>query len=574
MLEIYPCSEKNCFAFNTNTKRVGSKNLIFFVGFCFILQRSKIQKLQQTTHGLVMAPLLQKIRYYFILGLSICLVSECCQSYLQPAVDFTYRATVGTNSSFMWPERNLHQFWENFNVSVNEFRGYREFFLKLSCSSSITIQVLGGSFALGAGTPNRARDSWSSRFIAWLSAAYPHVKFVKNNLAVGSSTTLYGAHLMHSPHQFDALIIDYSRNDFGSSAISKSLEKIIRTALIENRALVIHVDEILTPSVDNLSSFYHEVLSAYSLPILSFRNGLSQEYDHYWAKENAGHLNLPYWDAPPHYPHPPYSAHQNLADLLSFFFTKLVQHYNSTSTSELLSKEINATISGHSLLPIPPPIYAQSESDYDEDEFCSSPLTVLSSLQQENTTEPFTAYHDVAIEARSPKLKDYDRGWIMKSDLPGKPLGWIASSQNRTSSQAKISFLCHMIHGQVSIAYLSTYQNAGMIEVYLSTHDFSSNGGIGYQVKLKPWSITCCNSSKQQTDGYPSRIGRYSPISNSAFIDTYKPDVKTSALAVKTVEFSQYGGMFLVNIIHHSLSREEYHRRHGDKVKILGITTC
>lgn len=65
-------------------------------------------------------------------------------------------------------------------------------------------------------------------------------------------------------------------------------------------------------------------------------------------------------------------------------------------------------------------------------------------------------------------------------------------------------------------------------------------------------------------------------VSTSLFVDTLRSKdlARVSEVKMITARTAYHGGTFAMNIYHVSLSDEEYDRRGGDKVKILGISSC
>lgn len=87
----------------------------------------------------------------------------------------------------------------------------------------------------------------------------------------------------------------------------------------------------------------------------------------------------------------------------------------------------------------------------------------------------------------------------------------------------------------------------------------------------------CCN--KSHTVRLPNK--KKEGVSTSKLIDTLGPSTagtgatsKTSELKVATIHTAYKGGYFFLNIEHVPLPRQELVRRGGDKVKILGISSC
>lgn len=65
-------------------------------------------------------------------------------------------------------------------------------------------------------------------------------------------------------------------------------------------------------------------------------------------------------------------------------------------------------------------------------------------------------------------------------------------------------------------------------------------------------------------------------VSTSAYIDTLRPSDLSRVSEIKSavINTGYRGGNFVLNLHHVPLSDEERERRGGDKVKILGISSC
>ena len=107
-------------------------------------------------------------------------------------------------------------------------------------------------------------------------------------------------------------------------------------------------------------------------------------------------------------------------------------------------------------------------------------------------------------------------GWDWTRDRPDKPLGWIADSSNRKAPVAHITFLVELVKGQVSISYLESYENSGILEVWLSFIDKSLLEGVHAvkppvnsiqkaisPIEKDPNYVYCCEITKDKRAIYP-----------------------------------------------------------------------
>ena len=228
-------------------------------------------------------------------------------------------------------------------------------------------------------------------------------------------------------------------------------------------------------------------------------------------------------------------------------------------------------------------------SDYDATQECFPSTHEYSSLpldREETTLMTAAEAYRTFTPFKPDEFKHH--GWIFASDQHGKPPGWLAPFEplidagkstaplrgppgtlkrlrkdpSDSPSPYNISVLSFHIaipQGRVSISYLETYRDAGKLELYVSNipNEYGSNGGI-YGRDPRPYKIY------KPSSGF---------VSFSTFIDTYNETLKHSQISTKTVAFSAHG-QFLLHIRHVPLEEGELLRRGGDKVKILGVTSC
>jgi hypothetical protein len=83
--------------------------------------------------------------------------------------------------------------------------------------------------------------------------------------------------------------------------------------------------------------------------------------------------------------------------------------------------------------------------------------------------------------------------------------------------------------------------------------------------------IGCCNNTEEKKSLYTdAKYGH----SNTEYIDTLLPtNLKFSEVRTTTLNFGMIGS-FVLNFLHRKLPEKELLLRGGDKVKIMGITSC
>ena len=168
----------------------------------------------------------------------------------------------------------------------------------------------------------------------------------------------------------------------------------------------------------------------------------------------------------------------------------------------------------------------------------------------------------------SPKEEE---GWLFLSDSQKHPPGWICQTLPlQASKSTSMAFSISMVHGFVTITYLESYRNAGILEVWVGTKpkDYGSDGSI-------------------KTDEDAERLNRpykFDPAvtpgtdencaaSASFFIDTFDGERSTSEFRERTFNVRAHGGQ-LLHLRHTGLPEAERVRRGGDKVKVVGIRSC
>jgi hypothetical protein len=366
---------------------------------------------------------------------------------------------------------------------------------------------------------------------------------------------------------YDLIFVAYAANDNGDVGASDQIliatEYIIRSLLKKKTALIYVSENILS---DHAEKAYLPVTTYYKVPLLSYRNAtLGHIRAHQPPVRNV------FWMRTLDNPHPPNSVHQLVCDLCAYFFSSLVEYQQ---------QQEGEGADGWSL---PTKLYV------DDEDTCGR-STSMSSLPQNNATSPFIPFtlpgphssaHRLHNESglyhtrpchggrkqSSPdncSLPYYD-GWSYFEDRPGKPYGWIADSSTRSvqPSVAHVAFFLVTGTGKVGISYLSTYRNAGVFEVWLST-------------AYPKWKLQACSARKKET----YRSAWFYPHSDQRevtkrvlVVDTYQNRSEVSNVDTQVMAFGCIGTV-LVNLVHRPLPAEELARRGGDKVKILGLYGC
>jgi len=133
-----------------------------------------------------------------------------------------------------------------------------------------------------------------------------------------------------------------------------------------------------------------------------------------------------------------------------------------------------------------------------------------------------------------------------------------------------MAFSVSLVHGFVTVTYLESYRNAGVLEVWVGTrpHDYGSDGSIktdeDAERKNRPYKFDERLSPGTDENTAPSA---------SFFIDTFDGARTTPEFRERTFDVRAHGGQ-LLHLRHSGLSADERARRGGDKVKVVGIRSC
>lgn len=449
---------------------------------------------------------------------TVSLVTAVPMIYMPAKINATHRLPLyidkyGTPNITM-PQEMLKKAFPPF---INEhvfMRGFPEFMEKLSTGAVIRMMVMGGSMTKGNGCGRDLLECrWSMRVKKWLEAAYPRARIEYLNYAFGSSTSVLGLWwVLQQTLPVDVLLVDYSINDVSLADRPENLmritENIVRKALnLSETTMIIYLfDDMLHPNVETA---YRKVCDQYDVPVLSYTRAV---YDEVLACQNVGwfgkhpqpinystpNLKIEYcrnpysllWDVPMYYPHPGSPTHQAIADTVIYFITYLTDVYQQRS---LLPDKVTPPTTAKYNFP-KEPLFTSSDlsenNKVDGSDFCETPLSSLTSLGSDdeppdiNATKLSFMPFDPSPEKSPFRSKPYYDGWGFHRDHVGKPKGWIAGTSlvHRNShhnvSRAQIAFRIVTATGRISITYLSTYENAGMFEVFLGCEGYDSNGGI------------------------------------------------------------------------------------------------
>jgi hypothetical protein len=308
---------------------------------------------------------------------------------------------------------------------------------------------------------------------------------------------------------------------------------------------------------------YERVCREYAVPFVPYRRVLMPEVGGFTPDPAVPKLLYsPYYYVPLTNHHPDWRAHQVLADMIAHYLVRAGSFVADTKKAGAALPALPAPEK-----PVFKPATSAAEAGGEQGRlYCEDPLTEMTGMPGFTQMQPFQPYYKPDDPGKDPY-----QGWEYRLDHPSKPMGWIAETNQSLAGgaerkEARVVFKVHLLKGEVSISYLSTYRNAGKVELWLSYTDWENSRG--YYESKEPGVIGCC--SKKRWD-YPSPFR--SLQSHSAFLDTLDTKDKISQTKVATFRFS-YSGVFLLNIKHEALDAKEFESRGGDKVKILGIRSC
>jgi hypothetical protein len=448
--------------------------------------------------------------------------------------------------------------------------GFLKLFRKLSCAKPVTIAIFGGSFTSGHGL--KPPDvPWPSVFIEWMRQTYPDSELNLINAAVPSSSTPLGYSLLRDKLSqnitMDLIMFDYSMNDFmlagheGSAVREDTVllavtEEVMRLALRNDIALL-YMSVYIRQSV--CDEVYSRVGREYGVPVLSYYQAVMRNVTyartlpvHDPAYHVAGSTLSVFYPAAPKVTHPPFCVHLLLVDFIAY--TILLLHHSAR----------HARFEDRPIAQLAEPKFGGVEnSDGEDNDDVSSRRLAC-----------FPATHALSSLNNDTKLGDllHDPGWTFAIDAPGKPLGWLAGGKTRpivpddARYTQKLWLPGNFVQGRVTVTYLQSYENSGIFQMFLAGRVYLETGAFretsAAKRKARPNLVPCCNIT---------HVSKYA--TESVFIDTYSPAEKYSAVVETTVHFDAVGKLDLW-ILFVPLADSDFKERGGDKVKILGITTC
>ena len=475
------------------------------------------------------------------------------------------------------------------------------------------------------------RGRWPAILVDWLRRAYPNATVVSTVNALGSTTTHYGYALLRdhiARDDVDLVIFDYGCNDKGDSAddargLAHALEASARLALDCGAAFVVmrtcfHLN---LQEVDWLQHLvYENVTRYYGVPLASYSDAVSSRVNRAYAIADA--VRLKEQDAPKSFdpslflvnsacPQPEaatnaWTRHHCLMWRNVLYWDSVARaHHHPGCVSRLFvfhfvreallrMLRLSATTTADlSPLRLPAPRFGapvnSSSSETQPDEACAPHLTEYSALVEGGANssfarpwiQPSTDTSRETIREHACSETAYCVGWRFRKDSQHHPRGWIAKSSKRrnASAAAWIAFPVFLVEGAVTVTFLETYRDAGVIEIWVGTvpHDFTSNGGYTSQ---EPQAENMYKRTPQP--GMP-QDGPYSLYTTrSVFIDTYNPAHNSSEHKMRTLMMGAHGKQ-LLHMRHAGpqersargvLSKAEVRRRGGDKVKIVELRAC
>lgn len=522
-------------------------------------------------------------------------ITSSLACYVKPQVEFDMR-----NAAEKFPFRTQTPLSEEglvqrtFRNSSVDMTLYRDLAWKVTrCSrSEVHMSVFGGSFTLGNGCGGKRTECpWHQRLVKWMRAAFPHVDLHHRDLAVGSTTSAHAFEVASRPPQsptppLDLILFDYSCNDLtwfheDEKVGTRLLIELTRKVIAELRArhptaALVWLSVFLGEESAVVQQAYEVACRENGIALLSYPDAVlslakNASLDATWRCNNSGYSI--FWPAPLHYTHPPWIAHQLVADMVAYFIAQVVE---ATPVEVLLAHAPprDGSNSGNSSSSNDTSLLAAHTA-------CSPAFMSYSTLSDPSdgfdtfaSSFNFTPYFEVPWHQE--EYGTYFEGWELRSDKAGKPPGWVAERVKNDSRDSHIAFMVSFLRGALSLTYLETYRNAGVVEFWLSQAKAAGYAGQFHKdhpaqnVSGPPW-LGCCDPDKSKL-----RSPLYSsihPMTFSLRIDTFNNHSSRSALRTQSFRVNA-NGKFVLHLRHARLSGEEWSRRGGDKVKILGVSSC
>jgi len=363
----------------------------------------------------------------------------------------------------------------------------------------LQIAVLGGSMTIGGGLPETDRDAWPER----LKRIVPFgVEIV--NLARAGTTSQYPFAHFHDVYEplskADVVIVDYAVNDFSADGIlccglgagcgdwepcfavkDPPTFPLHNDSTTANMAALKNVVRLVAslpnkPAVVFLETFQHDLgyncdhdvtkhshwptIQDFDLAVISYKNAFCKLGRTMWSDKSGQDTQNP---------HPSAATHELVAHLVGGSINMQVRQACRRENGHLHDDSI-------------PPI---KDSNF---ECVVNPITELNE---------FSNFAGAAKDVV---------GWRWYEDTPGK-LGWIAEGKDNT-----ITFPIHVNHGQLTIEFLSTYDNIGSAYCSIDAEDLCEIQGFWNHKSSQSNFATLHTSSKGQaqvtckSDGHKFKI--------------------------------------------------------------------
>ena len=444
-------------------------------------------------------------------------------------------------------------------------RGYTTaMFSALEQGKTVRLFIAGGSFTrnvgctshfysvMGPDSPVCAEGkTWPTQVAEFLQARYPSAVVELHFFGIGSTTTHFGYKLLRDEdaklaklnQTFDLVIFDYSCNDAAESASIQLATEASARICTSRRVPFVLLRTCPDHAVDRIESQYAEVAKVYSVPLFSYKN----------ATQATG--RSPWWDGDVNSPHPGCSSRHFVANFVVQALAQL--RIADMSSPTWHGYEFPRTL--------PRPRFGAAVDprniQINANEACFPAATDLNWLNEAQLNAP---------KGMTKRPFYVQGGWEFRRDAPKHPPGWICTSD---TPGAWLAFEVELNIGAITITYLETYRNAGVVEVWIGgiPGKYGSANGIRKVAATPETAYKTPRSKREIRSPRPGSPPAHREHTKSYFIDTFNPNSTTSNLQQYTIDFDSVGE-HLVHLRHFEVS--DAARRGGDKVKIMAIRSC
>ena len=219
---------------------------------------------------------------------------------------------------------------------------------KAEAGEQVTLAYLGGSITQGSlsSTPDTC---YAAQVTKWWRESYPQTEFVYINAGIGGTTSQFGAARVESDvlaYEPDFVIVEFSVNDDNSLFFRETYEGLVRKIYSSaTRPAVLLVHNVFYATGTNAQDQHETIGRYYNIPCVSMKTSVYQ---------SVAQGKLPVREITPDDLHPNDAGHKLLADLITYFLTKVQKETaDDVDNVHKLSTTVDSDVDNY---PLPAPI--------------------------------------------------------------------------------------------------------------------------------------------------------------------------------------------------------------------------